>query len=396
MKRVLMLNAGYTEEPVIRALKDMDCYVITTGNRPDFSGHKLADEYIYGDFSDKELMLQIAKEKKVDAICPCCSDFSVKTAAYVSEKLGFKGQDSYNSAVILHDKDRFKEFAKRVGGINTPLAESFDAEDEVHFWAENEDLAFPLIVKPVDLDSGKGIMRVNNRQELFECVHNAFTLSRSKRIVVEPFIEGTQHGMSAFLVNKKVAVISSEDEDSFINPYRVEVGRFPATCHNEVKDDLVQQVERMAELLDLSDGIFHLQYIYCNGKAYILECMRRILGNLAIVCAQLLNGGFDWNYWHTRAVCGFGLEGIPKNVPITGYYSMRSLTSRNNGIFCRVEVPEDIQRKIVVSRMHLEPGDVINNHVYQPAGVFLMKHESEEEMKHTAIDEYDRIRIIVE
>ena len=92
-KRVLLLNASHNDERLLKALKKLNCYVITTGNRPELPGHKMADEYVYGDYTDLESMYRLAADKKVDAVCPCCNDFGVITAAYVSEKLGFKGQD---------------------------------------------------------------------------------------------------------------------------------------------------------------------------------------------------------------------------------------------------------------------------------------------------------------
>ena len=52
-KRVLLLNAGHNDERLLRALKKLGCYVITTGNRPELPGHLMADEYIYGDYTDK-------------------------------------------------------------------------------------------------------------------------------------------------------------------------------------------------------------------------------------------------------------------------------------------------------------------------------------------------------
>ena len=110
-KRVLLLNAGHNDERLLRALKTLDCYVITTGNRPELPGHKLADEYIYGDYTDLDAMYALAVDRRVDAVCPCCNDFGVITAAYISETLGFSGQDNYETTLTIHNKANFKAFA---------------------------------------------------------------------------------------------------------------------------------------------------------------------------------------------------------------------------------------------------------------------------------------------
>jgi len=394
-KRVLLLNASYNDERMLLALRKLGCYIITTGNRPDLIGHKLADEYVYGDYTNLEAMLQLAKDLKVDAVMPCCNDFGVKTAAYVSEKLGFKGQDTYENVLIMHDKDKFKAFAEELGGINTPIAKSFDSEEKALEWARTAD-DFPLIVKPVDLSAGNGIKRCNNPEELEVNIRGAFAKSRQKVIVVEPFIEGTQHSYCTFLINQKVAAYCSNNENSFINPYRVEVDTFPAFNIDEVREDLTEQIERMAKALNLTDGIFSLQYIYRNGKAHILECMRRVLGGLYHVPAEGLGKGFDWDYWEVKARCDFGLSDFPQHVPQSGFWAYRSLVAAKNGTYRKLIVPDDIRKHVYLERVLHTPGYVIDNHGSDPVGFLFLNFDSAEDMHRVMVEEYDRVIVDVE
>jgi len=378
---------------MILALKELGCYVITTGNRPESTGHKLADEYVYGDYTDLDAMLRVAVEKKVDAVCPCCDDMGVKTAALLSEKLGFSGQDTVEATLTIHDKDRFKRFAKELG-INTPRAESFCHEQEALRWSEQV-TEFPLIVKPVDLSAGNGIRRADNREQLQANIREAFRASRAKRILIEPFLTGTQHGFCTYLIRQKVVAVCSNNENSFINPYRVEVDCYPASHAEEVSRELIEQIERMARALNLADGIFHLQYIYHEGRACILECMRRVLGNLYSVPAEMLGGGFNWDYWQARAVCGFGTEGFPDRVPQQGFWAYRALIARENGVYDGIEVDEDIAPFVFRKWMLHEPGFQIENHMSTPMGFLFMGFSSEEEMHRTMIERYDGIRVKV-
>lgn len=116
-----------------------------------------------------------------------------------------------------------------------------------------------------------------------------------------------------FLINQKVVAFCSNNEHSFINPYRVEVDTFPADNVELVQDELIDQIEYIAHQLQLTDGIFHLQYILKQGKAYILECMRRVLGNLYSIPAEKYCNGFDWDFWEAKAKCGFGVNDFPDN-----------------------------------------------------------------------------------
>lgn len=88
MKKVLLLNAGHTEEPLIKELKELGVYLVTSGNRPDMPGHAYADKYIQADYSDRADILRIVKEENIEGIVSCAHDYGIVTASYVAEKWG--------------------------------------------------------------------------------------------------------------------------------------------------------------------------------------------------------------------------------------------------------------------------------------------------------------------
>jgi len=393
-KRVLMLNASHNDERMIQALKEAGCYVITTGNRPELKGHKLADKYVFGDYTDMDDMLQLAIKEHVDAVCPCCNDFGVKTAAYVSEKMGFAGQDPYEVTLTIHDKDRFKMFASLHKEIRTPASTSFDNIDMALDWTAKAQHRYPLIVKPVDLSAGNGIHRVDNIDELRIYIKEAFEKSRKKRIVIEPFIQGTQHGFCTFLKQKKVIATCSNNEYSFINPYRVEVDTFPSENVDIVYKELIEQIEFIAKELNLSDGIFHLQYIFADdGHAYILECMRRVLGNLYSVPAEGLGGGYNWDKWEALTKCNLPIEDMPNRPEQTGYWAYRALIANKNGTFRSVTIPKHIKEYIYASYMLHKPGYSINNFLSDPIGFLFFKFPDANTMKQICVEEYSLITV---
>ena len=191
MKKVLLLCASHNDLGLIWALRKLGYFIISTGSMPGLIGEKYVDEYIQADYSDKDLILNIAKQKNMDAVCPCCNDFGVYTAAYVAEKLGLPGYDSYETTLILHNKDRFKRFAKE-NHIPTPEAKIFSDDQQAYEYIQKA--AYPIIVKPTDCSAGNGIHKAEDKEEGFAAVKEAFLKSRAGRIVIEPYISGTQHG----------------------------------------------------------------------------------------------------------------------------------------------------------------------------------------------------------
>ena len=129
MKKALLLCSSHNDLGLVRALRKLGYYIIVTGNRADLPGQKWCDEFILADYSDKEKILEIARKNSIDAIIQCCNDFGVYTAAYVAEKLGLPGYDSYETTLTLHNKDLFKEFAKK-HDITSPVSTPFSSEKD--------------------------------------------------------------------------------------------------------------------------------------------------------------------------------------------------------------------------------------------------------------------------
>ena len=386
MEKVLILNASHNDERMIKALKEMNFYVVSTGNRPNLPGHKMCDEYYPADYSDKEAILELAQKLKIDRICSCCNDFGVITSAYVAEKLHLPGHDPYQTTMLLHNKDLFKAFAKE-HGIDTPPAEQFLNAEEAKQYVRSAQ--YPIIVKAVDLSAGNGILRAATFEEAYVAIDNAFASSRCKRIIIEPFITGSQHGLCTFLIDKKVAAYCSNDEYSVVNPYRVEIDTFPATDEEYTAAYLIEQIEKIADLLNLTDGCFHLQYITdMNRQPHIIECMRRIPGGLYTIPGESVSG-VNWDYWEARARCACSLRDFPRQGHSNrGFFSYKCIMAETNGFIENIHLSSELMRHRYGEWWLCGKGSKIDNHMSTPIGFVFGSFASQEEMRKILIEDY--------
>lgn len=387
-KTVLLLNISHNELGLIRALHQLGYYILATGNNALLPGKEFVDEYVPLDYSNKDLILELAKSRHIDAICPCVNDFGVITAAYVAEKMNLPGHDTYENTLILHHKDKFKEFTKKYN-IQSPISTSFDSISSAKEWVANIS-EYQIIVKPVDLTGGKGCSRANNIEEALLAIDKAYSCSRVKHIVIEPYIEGTQHACCAFLVNQKVRAICSNNEYSFTNPYKVEVDTFPADYFDEIQDFLIGEIEKIASILKLKDGIFHAQYILQNRKPYIFEVMRRVLGNLYMIPASKLTG-IDWEYWEAKAKCGLSVDNMPYINEQKGFWAYRCVMGTKDGVIESIRIPESVQKYIFDKYEMLKPGDVVENWQNSQLAFYFMQFNTAKEMRKIMVDEFREI-----
>ncbi|MDR2651597.1 MAG: ATP-grasp domain-containing protein [Prevotellaceae bacterium] len=391
MKKVLILNVSHNELRLIKALKTLNFYVIATGNRPDLIGKKHVDEHIIADYSDKDAILQIAKEREIDAVCACCNDFGVITAAFVAEKMGLNGHDTYENTLLLHHKDKFKLFAEK-HKINVPKGKNFSNAEDAEKWAGTA--KYPIIIKPIDLTGGKGITTVHSFFEAQGAIDNAFVVSKNKKIVIEQYIEGTQHAICTFLINKKVKAYCSNNEYSVINPYCVEIDTYPASNFNLLKDFLINTIETIADALELVDGIFHMQYrVDKDGVPYIIESMRRVLGNLYMLPAEKLTG-INWDYWEARTQCGLDCFDFPSRINKKGFFAYRTIKATQNGKIKDI-IYSDICKKFMFDQYLLwKPNDEITDYVKEQLGFLFFQFNSIEEMNDVMLNCYNDLYII--
>lgn len=379
MQRMLIAGGGYADIPLIQSAKKRGYYVITTGNRPDDLGHFYSDEFHAVDFSDCEAIYKLARNLNVSAICPCCNDFSALSAAYAAEKLKLPGHDPYQTAIIIHHKDKYRRFA-RAHDIPTPKAVGGGSTKEVLSGIES--LSFPVIIKPVDLSGGKGITVVNTKTEIPPAITKALNISKAKRVVVEEFITGTRHGFSTFIRDKKVGFYFSDNEHYYLNPYMVSAASTPAFVPEAVENKLCLELERIASRLSLKDGILHVQYILKDGMPYIIEICRRAPGDLYINLVEHSTGA-DYPGWIVRAFAGKGCGDI-KHLDTTGFYVRHCVMGAKRGIIHDVVFDDSIKKNIIDKFMWWKKGDVVEDFMTAKFGIVFLKFDTAEEMKSKA------------
>lgn len=390
-KRLLISGGGYAELPLINSAKKLGYYVITTGNRPEELGHKVSNEYHCVDFSDLEAMLNLANKLKIDAICPGCNDFSALSSAYVAEQLGLPGHDSYETSRLLHHKDRYRTFAS-ANNIPTPNAKSFS--DIPSALSAIKNFQLPVLVKPIDLTGGKGISKINHLFEAKQALKKAFAVSKLKRIIIEEFVTGSQHGFSAFLHNEQVVFFFSDNEHYFKNPYLVSAASTPSIISSKVEERLCLESEKIARLLSLKTGIFHVQYILRKGEPIIIEICRRAPGDLYIKLVEYATGVL-YSDWIVKAFAGLNCEGLFFVKP-KGFFTRHCVMSAQPGKVKNVVFDTSTEKNIIDKVMWWKKGDLISDVMTAKFGITFLKFDTMAEMLTQTEQMQELIRVEVE
>ena len=390
-KKVLILNGSFCEIPLIEEAHKLGYYVITTGNAPHLIGHRYADEYIPADYSDKEAILKLVNDEKIDSIISCANDFGVLTAAYVAEKMGWKGHDTYKNAELLHLKDKFKKYLND-NNIPSPISKVFTNAESAKKYLDSA--SYPVIVKATDLTGGKGIMKANNKEEGYLAVDNAYLVSRSDNIVIEPFITGVQQTFVAFLQNKKVVSYTGCNSYSPINPYLIQSETLPAVHMQDISNELCRIIESIADELSLADGVFAFQLIRDGKKFSIIEMMRRPFGNQFL---QLVEDNTDFQWHKAQVITQTGgdsrsLERIQKRRAFCGHHG---IMAKRNGTLVSYSIPENIEKHVYKKVEMCAPGEKIENYMNERIAYIFYEYDNLDEMNRAVIEFNDKISVIM-
>ena len=119
----------------------------------------------------------------------------------------------------------------------------------------------------------------------------------------------------------------------------------------------------------------------------IIEVMRRILGNMYSVPANMLNG-FDWDYWEARAKCGLSCENFPRSMQQEGFYAYKTILAGKNGTIKNISIPKSYEKYLLGTFFVKKPGDKIQNYEKEPIGFMFLIFPSNQKMRQILIENY--------
>ena len=265
----------------------------TAGSTHNYA-HAFSDGYINASIVDNDAVLAAARECKADGIMSFAADPGVVAASYAVEKLGLPFQGSYEAVAILQDKERYRAFL-RDNGFNCPELHIYHSADEA--MAEAGSIAYPVIAKPVDAAGSKGCSCVDGPEGMREAVEYVLKFSRGGRCIVEQFLEkqGDSSDADAFVSGGKFKCVSFTSQlfdPAVPNPYTPAAYAMPASMPAWAQSELVSELQRLADLLGLRDGVFNIETrVAADGKAYIMESSPRGGGNRLCEMLRYATGG---------------------------------------------------------------------------------------------------------
>lgn len=360
-KKLMLLGGLRYLLPVIREAHKLGIYVVTVDYLPDNIAHKYSDEYHNVSILDKEAVLDLARELKIDGIMSFAVDPGVVTAAYVAEKMNLPFQGSYKSVSILQDKAKFRKFLTDYG-FNVPKAKGYDNIESALF--DTSYFNWPVIVKPVDSAGSKGVTRVDCKEDLEDAIKFALNESHNGNFIIEDFLEkeGNSSDTDCFSIDGDLCFCSFSNQlfdENATNPYTPSAYSWPSSMPVEIQSELKSELQRLVSLLDLKTGIYNVETRLCkDGRPYIMEFTPRGGGNRL---SEMLDIAADAHLIENAVKTAVGMNPVPMKMPeYNGHVAEVILHADSDGIFERLEINSDIQPYVIQTDLWVNTGDKVN------------------------------------
>lgn len=275
--KALVIAGGVPQAELLRQLKSRGIVTVLADGSAAAVARPHADVFYQVNIFDLQKVKQIAVQEQVDFLITVCADQVLLVVAQISEELGLPCYIDYETARNVSDKLRMKRIFKENEIPTTPHIESERLD-----WAAVGQLCYPLVVKPVDAYSSRGVRKAETPEELERFYAEAAQISRSGGVIIEEYFEGEEISVDAFVVDGKAKILcvsSSEkvkDRDRFV----IFRGRYPAAVTSAV----MEQIERVAQKITNAFGLVNsplLIQLLHNGKDIsVLEFCARTGGNM--------------------------------------------------------------------------------------------------------------------
>lgn len=275
--KILILPAIMDHIGVVLLAKEKGFEVITCDNVPDNPAHRFADKSYNINILDYEQLIDMAKKEQIDCVWGYSTDIGALAAAKVSAALGLGGNPFF-AVDTMSDKAKFRLFLK-TNGFNCPAFINGKKLEDFSFGK----LAFPLVIKPVDRASSRGVTVIAEESEFQDAFNAAIEMSLSGEVIVEEFIdmEGCQLHGDAIVKDGEVVAFAVGDQYFSKHLHQAPIGTVLPSAHkSEVLEELRNEVCRFVNLIGYKNGGINVEArLNTKGELFIIELGPRSGGN---------------------------------------------------------------------------------------------------------------------
>ena len=281
-KRLLVLG-GTSGKDIVSQAQRMGVYTIVADLEEMNASKRIADEGVVISTTDTEALVALIKEKHIDGVFSGPSEFNIQQVLKVSKAAGLPCYVTKEQWDICQNKASFKELCRQ---FNVPVVPDFDVTAEMR----PEDLCkvkYPVVVKPTDACSSKGLSICSNEDELRAAIPLAISASESGKFIVEKCITSDYGFGCRYIASDGDILLSALCDrytvDEFDGKAHISgAALFPSKMTDVFIRDINPNIIKMFKSIGIENGTFFMQALVDQDsqQIYFHEMGLRLSGGL--------------------------------------------------------------------------------------------------------------------
>lgn len=301
--RLVILGTNEYQNPLILRAKELGYETHVFGWKTGAIGESTADVY-----HDVNIMDYKTLWNKVQKVNPCgvasiASELAMHPMNFLLRKMGIPC-NSIETERIATNKYLMR-CVMRDNGIDGPL---FTLVEEGFDKSCVKEFEYPLIIKPVDLSSSRGVMKINTENDLGGAIEYAMGWSKTKQCILEEFIEGPEYSGESIAYNGQYKLLAITEKTTTGAPHFVETGhKQPANLSVDVIRRVEDTLYKAFAAMGIRYGAVHPEFkITKEGRICFMEIGARMGGDCIGSDLVPISSGYD--YMGMVISCGCGKE----------------------------------------------------------------------------------------
>lgn len=287
--KALVLAGGFPQIALIEELKKREIFVVLADYNEEPVAKPYADSFFRISTMDVEAITELARKEEVDFLITACTDQALLTVAKVSETLGLPCYLDYQTGLNVTNKAYMKAVFEKhaIPTAKHIIMRKLDT-------TKIEGMKYPLIVKPVDCNSSRGVKRVENIDELRIAFDEAVKLSRTDTAVIEDYIDGPELTADLYVENGIAHLLSLSNNEKIAEKDKFVIFRtkYPAAQDQAIFEKVRAAAQRIADAFGIKDAPMLVQLITDGKEVYVLEFSARTGGGVKYLLINKASG-FD-------------------------------------------------------------------------------------------------------
>ena len=287
-KKLAIIGASYLQKPIVKKAKDMGIETICFAWEEGAVCKDLCDKFYPISTIDKEAILKVCQEDKIDGITTIASDVATLTVNYVAEKMGLIGNPDKYSQTATNKYLMRQCFMKN----DVPSPKFTLVNDKYNI----KGFKFPLIVKPTDRSGSRGVEKVLDPVQLEEAISRARKESFEHKAIIEEFVTGREVSVESISYEGKHYILQITDKVTTGAPFFVELEHHqPSSLRETIKAQIRDIVLHALNALHIKYGASHSELkITEDGDIRVIEIGARMGGDFIGSDLVKLSTGYDF------------------------------------------------------------------------------------------------------